>query len=719
MKIAAGQSMTSADGEHWDDCAASGDAGFPFDEGDLNDATSGNVCTVAYTSDPDSIASTVDINKGAKVYSTTPMVPYTGKPQTPTVEVDFDGVTLSPKAVPATNTTPAQPQDYTVSYSNNTNPGLGKITITGVGQYSGSFTATFTILHKTLNKADFIFDKTHVYNKLPQSANVKLKDGISTESVGKWTVYYGPRGEDNKPHSPYNDQTATPGQVEADDTPAYLTTTPPTDVGTYEVYVKTDGGTLYDALPLTDLGTYTITGGGGTDTPTVPTIGGGVNTASVKTPAAVTMGGAGSSYSTANDGQGVCLSLTTPVVTSDGGATVTQKGWLISKSASKPATSTLGARSYSTSSWQSFNPSTYMTLGDNGKYLVYYARNSVGYGYSNEVKITVKSSYPYPEVGGSSRIATSALTALDAWSTGVSKAVFCSGSDFYDADSASYLAGALDCPILLLSGTSSNNSPVKSAIKSLGIKSAYVVGGACTASMMKSVGISSYKRVSSAKDAPDVSSQVVSYVVKNKLASKPTSAILTTSSGFADALGAASYVANPALNMPLLFTKGANDSKVATSVAKSVGGFKSLYVLGSTSSVSAAAAKKVRSSYTRLWGSDRNQTAAAVFTYFSPKVAAANSSKHIDSIGIAAASNYPDALGAGAAEAHLGGVVLITPPATVGTLISKELRGGTYTVSGSKRACKDASLVKTLTNFEFYGWTISLKVRQAISKYVR
>jgi hypothetical protein len=225
--------------------------------------------------------------------------------------------------------------------------------------------------------------------------------------------------------------------------------------------------------------------------------------------------------------------------------------------------------------------------------------------------------------------------------------------------------------------------------------------------------------VASGKDGATDAVQVLQYVLAHKLQAKPTSLLLSTTSGFADALGASAYSANKALNLPILFVNGKSDASKAAAEVKALGSVKSLYVLGSGSAVSSTAAKKVKSSYTRLWGSDRNQTAAAVFAYFSPKVAALNASKHITSVGIAAASNYPDALGAGAAQAHLGGVVLLTPPTSVASLLSKELKGGSYTVLGSKRSCKDVSLVKTLTNFEFYGNGIALKVRDAISKYVR
>jgi putative cell wall-binding protein len=457
---------------------------------------------------------------------------------------------------------------------------------------------------------------------------------------------------------------------------------------------------------------------------TVPVIGGGITTVSAKTPAPVVMGGPGSTYSTANDGQGVQLALTTPTITSDGGATITSKGWLISKTAAKPAASTLTASGYS-SAWQPFNPSTYMSLADNGKYLAYYARNFLGYGWSSEVKVTVNDDYPYPEVGGKDRLATSATTALDAWPSGVSKAVFVSGAEFYDAECANYLAGALDCPILQVSPTASLNSAVKSTVVKLGIKSAYVVGGNCTATMMKTVGFNHYARVSSGKDGATDAVQVLQYVLSHKLQSKPTSLMLSTTSNFPDALGASAYIANKKLDMPVLFVNGLNDASKAAAEVKSLGSIKALYVLGSAKVVSGAAALKVKaacakgSMVARLWGTDRNQTAASVFSVFAPKVASLNASKHLDAVGIAAGSSYPDALGAGAAQAHLGGAVYITPATKVGPWLSRILGGGSITVVGSKQHFSDHSIVKTLINFEFYGQGISLKVRDSISKYVR
>jgi hypothetical protein len=243
--------------------------------------------------------------------------------------------------------------------------------------------------------------------------------------------------------------------------------------------------------------------------------------------------------------------------------------------------------------------------------------------------------------------------------------------------------------------------------------------------MMKSVGFSHYSRVSSGKDGATDAVQVLQYVLSHKLQSKPTSLMLSTTSNFPDALGASAYIANKELDMPVLFVSGKDDASKAAAEVKSLGSIKSLYVLGSSKVVSTKAALKVQSACVkgakahRLWGTDRNQTAAAIFSVFAPKVASLNASKHLDSIGIAAEDKFPDALGAGAAQAHLGGAVLITPATSVGPWLSRELEGGAVTPKGTKTSYKDSSIVKTLTNFEFYGEGISLKVREAISKYVR
>lgn len=65
---------------------------------------------------------------------------YTGSPLTPSVSVALNGTTL------------IEGTDYTVSYSNNTNIGTATVTINGIGNYTGSVTAYFSILAPSINK---------------------------------------------------------------------------------------------------------------------------------------------------------------------------------------------------------------------------------------------------------------------------------------------------------------------------------------------------------------------------------------------------------------------------------------------------------------------------------------------------------------------------------------------------------------------------------------
>ena len=58
---------------------------------------------------------------------------YTGSPIKPTITVKYDGVNLTEGA------------DYTLSYTDNTNIGTAAVTVTGIGEYTGTITEHFTI----------------------------------------------------------------------------------------------------------------------------------------------------------------------------------------------------------------------------------------------------------------------------------------------------------------------------------------------------------------------------------------------------------------------------------------------------------------------------------------------------------------------------------------------------------------------------------------------
>jgi hypothetical protein len=90
---------------------------------------------------------------------------YTGNPYTPAVTVTDGGKTL------------VKDVDYTVSYENNVNAGTASVTLTGMGDYTGSVTKTFEInprnmadVYTSLSNKSFQFDGTR------KTPDVTVKD---------------------------------------------------------------------------------------------------------------------------------------------------------------------------------------------------------------------------------------------------------------------------------------------------------------------------------------------------------------------------------------------------------------------------------------------------------------------------------------------------------------------------------------------------------------
>lgn len=95
----------------------------------------GNVCTEVKEGLDYSVTYTTYIVKYMKDATISPIADqtYNAKAITPEPVVTYKGKKL------------VKGTDYTVSYSNNTNPGTATVTVTGIGEYSGTKTATFAI----------------------------------------------------------------------------------------------------------------------------------------------------------------------------------------------------------------------------------------------------------------------------------------------------------------------------------------------------------------------------------------------------------------------------------------------------------------------------------------------------------------------------------------------------------------------------------------------
>ena len=106
---------------------------------------------------------------------------YTGEALTPDVTVTLpDGTVLTPGT------------DYTVEYSNNTDPGTATVTVTGSGNYAGTLNETFEITAKSLDGATVdVADQTYTGEALTPDVTVTLPDGTVLVPDTDYTVEYG------------------------------------------------------------------------------------------------------------------------------------------------------------------------------------------------------------------------------------------------------------------------------------------------------------------------------------------------------------------------------------------------------------------------------------------------------------------------------------------------------------------------------------------------
>jgi hypothetical protein len=135
--------------------------------------------------------------------------------------------------------------------------------------------------------------------------------------------------------------------------------------------------------------------------------------------------------------------------------------------------------------------------------------------------------------------------------------------------------------------------------------------------------------------------------------------VLASSKGFADGVSGVPLAA--ALDGPLLLTAQSSlDPATATEVTRVLPAGGTVHVLGGVGAISNNVATSLTSrgfKVTRLWGTTRFETAVAV----------AKSIPGATKVLLTSGLNFPDALSAGPAAAHVGGVVLLTSGPTMAT----------------------------------------------------
>lgn len=109
--------------------------------------------------------------QGASAFTISPIasVVYTGSPLTPALTVKN-----------SENSTLTQGTHYTVAYTNNLNVGTANVIVTGIGQYSGTQSAEFSITPKPLTASMVsLSESTFTYNGETQRPTVTVEDGTA------------------------------------------------------------------------------------------------------------------------------------------------------------------------------------------------------------------------------------------------------------------------------------------------------------------------------------------------------------------------------------------------------------------------------------------------------------------------------------------------------------------------------------------------------------
>lgn len=199
-----------------------------------------------------------------------------------------------------------------------------------------------------------------------------------------------------------------------------------------------------------------------------------------------------------------------------------------------------------------------------------------------------KASGPIQEYEGADRFEVACNVAEAAYPDGVSRAIIAGSEGWADALSATALAGALDCPILLTEADSLNEGTA-STLSVLGVESVLIVGGPNTVSVdveeaLSAKGFEVEKRLGGA-DRYDVQMGIYEYG-KGKWGD--SAVIVASGAKFSDALSASPLAFSQKVPVFLVNDAGdlRDDQKSALGAGAGDGMFKDGVVVGGPDSVS-------------------------------------------------------------------------------------------------------------------------------------
>ncbi len=305
--------------------------------------------------------------------------------------------------------------------------------------------------------------------------------------------------------------------------------------------------------------------------------------------------------------------------------------------------------------------STAIDLGDPGRDDMYGHGKLNLVGALNSVK---KPPVAWERLYGDDALGTMGKIAEKGWGQGSAKTVvLATSSGYWDALSASALAGVHAAPVLLTQ-TDALSAETRSQIRRLGAQKVYIVGGTAAVServsdaLKRDMGLD-VQRLGGV-DAADTSLLIAQEVIKTRPA---ISCIVATASGYYDALSAAPLAY--AQGSPVLLTNPSGElSSAAASFVRDakLGG---ALIVGGEAAVAPGTERRLASagissgSIARMAGTDAWHTSARIAEYaLSGK---ADAKLGIDKLGVADGNGYWDALTGAALCGKNGSVLLLVP----------------------------------------------------------
>ncbi len=262
----------------------------------------------------------------------------------------------------------------------------------------------------------------------------------------------------------------------------------------------------------------------------------------------------------------------------------------------------------------------------------------------------------WSRVYGQDQLDTMKAISSTGW-TSSDTVVIATDATYWDALTASALAGIYDCPIILTTGTTLS-SQAKSEIKRLGATTAYVCGGPIAISssvddQIKAAGCTTVERVY----GQDHQATARAIAKRVQEASSSSVCIIATAQSFQDALSISPYAY--ANHVPIFLTEdGSNTLSSATLSAIKSGGYTSVIIVGGPIAVSSSVESQLSkigigsSNVNRLYGQTEYETSLEIAKW------EVGQGMQVNYMAVATGTTYYDAL-AGAALCGKNNSVLV------------------------------------------------------------